>query len=325
MITRRTVLSGIATTGACALASTHAWAQAYPSRAIKFVVPFAPGGVDVTARVVGERVSAALGQPVVVENRPGGAGGSIGAKSVATAEPDGYTLLFSTPGPVTIGPAINRNTGYQTRSFTAVALVSSSPLLLVVHPSLPVRTVPELIAYAKANVGAVHFCSPGYGTQPHLLGELLKIATGAPISHIPYRGSTPAITDLIAGQVQMYFDNVANLLQYVQGGQLRAIALTSDRRDPKFPDLPTMAESGINDFVVSYWNGVLAPAGTPTSVVTKLHGVINQGLASAEMQASLRKLGSDPRSATIEEFGAFLLAENEKWAKVAKAADIKVD
>jgi tripartite-type tricarboxylate transporter receptor subunit TctC len=154
---------------------------------------------------------------------------------------------------------------------------------------------------------------------------MLKVATGAPISHVPYRGSTPAITDLIAGQVQMYFDNVPNLLQFVQAGNLKAIALTSEKRDPKYPDLPTMAEGGLTDFVIAYWNGVLAPAGTPAGVVTKLSGVINEGLRSAEMQASLRKLGAEPQIASVQEFGGFLLAENQKWARVAKAADIKVE
>jgi tripartite-type tricarboxylate transporter receptor subunit TctC len=270
-------------------------------------------------------LSSALGQPFIIENRAGGAGGSVGAKSVATAEPDGYTLLFSTPGPVTISPAVNRNVDYDSRNFAAVAIVSNSPLMLVMNPSVPVTSVQELVAYAKANPGIIHFSSPGYGTQPHLLGELFKVTTGASVTHVPYRGSSPAITDLIGGQVQMYFDNVPNLLQHVQAGALRAIALTSESRSEQFPNLPTVLESGLNGFVATYWNGVLAPAGTPADVVNKLNTVINDGLKSAEMQASLRKLGAEPKSASPQEFGAFLTAEAQKWAAVAKTANIKAD
>jgi tripartite-type tricarboxylate transporter receptor subunit TctC len=226
---------------------------------------------------------------------------------------------------VTISPAVNRNVDYDTRNFAAVALVSNSPLMLVINPSLPVTSVQELVAYAKANPGKIHFSSPGYGTQPHLLGELFKVTTGASVMHVPYRGSSPAITDLIGGQVQMYFDNVPNLLQYVQAGTLRAIALTSDVRSAQFPELPTFAESGLPELVATYWNGVLAPAGTPASVIEKLNSVINDGLRSADMQASLRKLGSEPQSASPQEFTQFLNAEAQKWATVAKAANIKGD
>src|SRR5215470_8681670 len=251
-------------------------AQNYPSRPVKMIVPFAPGGVDVTARIVAERLAAALGQPFVVENRPGGAGGSVGAKAAASAEPDGYTLLFSTPGPSTISPAINRNAGYDVKSFAAVAIVSNSPIMLVVNPSVPAKTVPELIAHAKANPGQVRYPSPGYGTQPHLLGEMLRTVADAPVVHIPYRGSAPSITDLIAGQVHFYFDNIPNVLQQVRAGQLRAMALTTEARDPQFPDLPTVAESGLSGFVATYWNGVLAPAGTPAGIVARLNAVINE-------------------------------------------------
>lgn len=318
----RAALLGI---GIAVLVGSPAVAQTYPSRPIKVIVPFAPGGVDVTARVVMDRLSAVLGQPFVVENRPGGAGGSVGAKAVATAEPDGYTLLFSTPGPSTIGPAINRNAGYETRNFSAVALVSMSPIMLVVNASLPVKSVAELIAFTKANPGKIHYASPGYGTQPHLLGEMLKGATGAAIVHVPYRGSAPAITDLLAGQVQIYFDNVPNLLQHLQAGRLRALALTTQTRDPLYRDIPTMAESGVSGFVASYWNGVLAPAGTPSHVIARLNGAINEGLSTAAMQAALRRLGAEPKSIAPQDFAAFLAAEARLWAAVAKAADIKID
>jgi tripartite-type tricarboxylate transporter receptor subunit TctC len=317
------MLSAALGTPLCALMSP-AGAQTYPNRPVKIVVPFAPGGVDVTARLVADRLAAALGQPFVVENRPGGAGGSVGAKAVASAEPDGYTLLFSTPGPSTISPAINRNAGYDVQSFAAVAIVSNSPIMLAVHPALPARTVTELVDYAKANPGQVRYPSPGYGTQP-LLGEMLRTEAGAPVVHIPYRGSAPSITDLIAGQVHFYFDNVPNLLQQVRAGQLRAMALTTEARDPQFPDLPTVAESGLKGFVATYWNGVLAPAGTPASVIATLNGVINDGLRSPDMQASLRRLGAEPQIMSPEQFAAFLVAESRKWAEVAQAAGIKLE
>src|SRR5262249_38362270 len=189
MISRRNVVSALIGAPFSALAAQCAVAQTYPSRPVKIIVPFAPGGVDVTARIVADRLSAALGQPFVVENRPGGAGGSVGAKVVATAEPDGYTRLVSTPGPATISPAVNEDPRHDITSFAAVAIVSNSPIMLVVNPSVPVKTVPELIAHAKANPGQVRYPSPGYGTQPHLLGEMFKVAAGAPVVHIPYRGS----------------------------------------------------------------------------------------------------------------------------------------
>src|SRR5215212_2919548 len=321
MVARRT-RAAIAAACLCAAFATSAAAQSYPVRPVKIIVPFAPGGVDVTARVVADRLSSALGQPFIVENRAGGAGGSVGAKAVATAEPDGYTLLFSTPGPVTISPAVNRNVDYDSRNFAAVAIVSNSPLMLVINPSLPVNSVAELVAYAKTNPGKIHFASPGYGTQPHLLGELFKVTTGVSITHVPYRGSSPSITDLIAGQVQMYFDNVPNLLQYVRAGTLKAIAMTSEGRSEQFPSLPTVRESGLDGFVATYWNGLLAPAGTPASVVEKLNSVLNEGLKSPEMQATLRRLGAEPKTSSTVEFANFLTAEAQKWAGVAKAADI---
>src|SRR5262245_6212739 len=325
MISRRNVVSVLIGAPFSALAAQRAVAQIYPNRPVKIIVPFAPGGVDVTARIVADRLSASLGQPFVVENRPGGAGGSVGAKVVATAEPDGYTLLFSTPGPATISPAMNKNAGYDITSFAAVAIGSNSPIMLVVNPSVPVKTVPELIAHAKANPGQIRYPSPGYGTQPHLLGEMFKVATGAPVVHIPYRGSAPSITDLLAGQVHFYFDNVPNLLQYVRAGQLRPVALTTETRDPQLPDLPTVAESGLQGFVATYWNGMLAPAGTPAQVTAALNGAINEGLKSPDMQANLRRLGANPASATPAEFAAFIITESRKWSEVARAAEIKVE
>jgi tripartite-type tricarboxylate transporter receptor subunit TctC len=243
MISRRWLLSGAAAAGIWAFAAP-APAQTYPVKPVRIIVPFAPGGVDVTARIVADRLTAALGQPFIVENRPG-AGGSVGAKMVAGSNPDGYTLIFSSPGPVVVSPAINRNAGYDAvKSFAPVAIVSQSPLVLVIHPSVPAKTMKELVAYAQANPGKVHFPSPGFGTQPHLVGEMFKSMTGLDIVHVPYRGSAPAITDLLAGQMQVYFDNFANVLQHIESGKLRAIAVTGDTRSPQMPDVPTMEQGG---------------------------------------------------------------------------------
>ncbi len=326
MITRRILLSALPAAGLCALAAGPAATQSYPNRPIKIIVPFPPGGVDVTARLVADRIAAALGQPVVVENRPGGAGGSVGAKAAASAEPDGYTLFFTTPGPLTIGPAINKNLDYDpVKSFSAVAMVASSPIMLVINPQLPVQSVAELVAYAKGNPGKVNYPSPGFGTQPHLLGEMFKSMTGTIIVHIPYKGSAPSITDLIAGEVQMYFDNTPNVLQFVQAGKLRALALASESRHPKLPGLPTMVESGLPGFVATYWNGLLAPAGTPANIVARLNAAVNDGLKSPDLQATLARLGAEPKGGSPREFAAFIADEAQKWAAVAKAADVKVD
>jgi tripartite-type tricarboxylate transporter receptor subunit TctC len=324
MIDRRRILAALAAASFGAFGAAAA-AQTYPARPVRIIVPFAPGGVDVTARLVADRLTAALGQPFVVENRPG-AGGSVGAKAAAGAAPDGYTLLFSTPGPVAVSPAINRNAGYDTiKSFAPIAMVSMSPLLLVAHPSVPAKSVAELVAHAKANPGKLRFPSPGFGTQPHLVGEMFRVATGADMVHVPYRGSAPSITDLLAGQVHFYFDNFANVLHYVDAGKLRALAVTSDGRSDRVPTLPTMAESGYPAIVAVYWNGMLAPAGTPPAVVDRLNGAINKALASPGLRAALLKLGSEPRPGTAQDFAAFIAVEARRWATIAQATKIKVD
>jgi tripartite-type tricarboxylate transporter receptor subunit TctC len=327
MILKRWFISAALTAAAVCIfaALAPAYAQTYPAKPVRVIVPFAPGGVDVTARLVADRLTAALGQPFVVENRPG-AGGSVGAKVAASADPDGYTLMFSTPGPVVVSPLINRNAGYDTmKNFAPVAMVSQSPLLLVVHPSVPAKTVKELVAHAKANPGKVHFPSPGFGTQPHLVGEMFKSMTGTDLVHVPYRGSAPAITDLLGGQMQLYFDNFANVLQHVQSGKLRALAVTGDARAAKLPQVPTMAQSGYGGIAATYWNGLLAPAGTPATIVARLNAVVNQAVATPELSAALRKLGSDPKTGTSQEFAAFIAAEVQRWGKVVRAANIKVN
>jgi tripartite-type tricarboxylate transporter receptor subunit TctC len=309
-----------------ALAGGAAIAQTYPSRVIKMIVPFPPGGADVIARLIADRLTVALGQPVIVENRPGGAGGTVGAKAVAAADPDGHTLLFTSPGPLTTSAAVYRNLDYDPiKSFAPVATIAMSPFLLVIHPEVPAGSVAEFVAYAKANPAKVSYASAGAGTLPHLFGELLKQRTGIEMLHVPYRGSAPAITDLLAGQVHMYIDNTRNILPFVQAGKLRALAVTSETRAAELPDLPTMPESGHGEFLATYWNGVLAPAGTPTAVIDKLNAAINASLQTADVQAAVARLGMTPKIGSPQDFAGQIATEFAKWTAVAKAADIRVD
>ena len=297
-------------------------AQSYPNRPIKMVVPFAPGGADVIARLVGDQITAALGQPVVIENRPGGAGGTVGTKFVTTADPDGYTLTLASPGPITVAPAVNKTLDYDPlKQLTPVAMIAASPFVVTINPGVPANTVREFVAYAKANPGKVNFASPGFGTSSHLFGELLKQRTGIEIVHVPYRGATPAIADLLAGQVQMFIDNVRNVQSFIQAGKLRALAVTSEKRHPDMPDLPTMAEAGVPGVVGFYWNGVLAPAGTPQPIIERLNTVINAGLRSREAQANIIRLGMEPRLGSPQDFAALIATEHQYWAAVARAAN----
>ncbi|HKA79880.1 MAG TPA: tripartite tricarboxylate transporter substrate binding protein [Xanthobacteraceae bacterium] len=325
-IAARIFLSAIVAAGVSAFAAGVATAQPYPARPIKMVVPFPPGGADVMARLVAEPLSVALGQPVIAENRGGGGGGTVGAKSVAGADADGHTLLFTSPGPLTTSAAVYRNLDYDpVRSFVPVAMIATSPFVLVVHPNVPATSVKEFVTYAKANPGRISYASVGYGTLPHLFFELFKQRTGIEMVHVPYRGSAPAITDLLAGQVQLYIDNTRNIASFIRAGRLKALAVTSEARTPDLPELPTIGESGHGEFLATYWNGVLAPAGTPPPIVEKLNAAINANLQTAETRASVAKLGMAPKIATTREFGALIATEFEKWLAVAKAADIKVE
>jgi tripartite-type tricarboxylate transporter receptor subunit TctC len=295
----------------------YAGAQPYPNHPIKMIVPFAPGGADVIARLVGDQITAALGQPVVHENRPG-AGGVTGTKSIVTAAPDGYTITLASPGPITVAPAVNKNADYNPiRELAPVALIATSPIVLVVNPNVPVKTVKELVAYANANPGKANYASVGFGTSPHLLGELLKQKTGAKIVHVPYRGSSPALVDLLSNQVQFLFDNLRNVHTFISSGKLRALAVTSETRSPALPDVPTMKEAGVDGFVDVYWNGVLAPGGTPSDIVGKLNAVINAGLNTPVMKENLTKLDMQPKPATPAEFAAFIKAGLQKWSDIA--------
>jgi tripartite-type tricarboxylate transporter receptor subunit TctC len=267
-----------------------------------------------------------LGQPFVIENRPGGAGGTVGAKSVAVAEPDGYTLLFSSPGPLVTAAAVYKNLDYDpVKNFAPIAMLIYAPQMLVVHPSVPAKTFAEFVAYAKANPGKITFGSSGYGTQPHILGEMLKHAAGIKLVHIPYRGAGQSVTDLLAGQVQMIFETTAILLPHVQGDRLRALAVATETRSPMLPHVPTTAESGYPKILASFWSGLLAPAGTPAAIVDKLNATVNEILKSKEAQDGLARLGAEAKIGAPKDFAAFIAAETPRWAAIANETGIKVD
>ena len=298
-------------------------AETYPDRMIKIVVPFTPGGpVDLVARLVAQRMAPALGQSVVIENRPGGAG-LIGVKTVVNAAPDGYTLLFGNVSTLAVVPAVTRNRDYDpARDFVPVAKVSDSPEVLVVDPALPVRSVGEFIAFAKARPGTLNFGSSGYGNATHLSAEWFKSKTGIDVVHVPYKGLSDVLTGLVGGQVAMAFGAIEGVLPLAQQGKVRPLAVTAATRFPLVPDLPTMIESGVAGFVVTSFEGVVAPAGTPAAVVARLNAVVNESVGSRQVQTRFAQLGIQPSSSTPQEFAAFFAAENRKWAAIVADAHI---
>jgi tripartite-type tricarboxylate transporter receptor subunit TctC len=304
-----------------------AHAQTYPDRPIKVVVPFPAGGpTDGTARIISDRLGAVLGQTIVVENRGGGAGGSIGAKFVATSDPDGYTLLLTPGGSLTTGPAVHTNIGYDpAKAFVPIAQVIDTPQVVVVHQDVPVKTMAELVTYAKANPGKITWGSQGFGTAPHLLAELFKLDAGVNILHVPYRGTAPMLAAIIAGEVQMAADPMPTVLPHIQSGKLRPLAVTNARRSPKLPDVPTVIEAGFPKLEATFWLGVVAPAGTPPAIVNKLNAAFRESLAPPETRARLDALGADIKIGTPAEFGKLLADELAKWTAVAKAANIRVE
>lgn len=301
-----------------------AWAQAYPSKPIKIVSPFAPGGFnDVLSRLVGQKMSEDFGQPVLVDNRPG-ANMIIGSGMVAKSAPDGYTLLMAAV-PHVINPSLYALPYDPVSSFTPIALITTVPSILVVHPSLPVTTVQELITYGKANPGKLFFGSVGTGSSYHMAGELFKTLTGVDMLHVPYKGSAPAMTDLLAGRFQVFFANSVSVIPHIRSGQLRALAVTSLKRSSILPELPTVSESGIPGFSASSWYGLLGPAGMPAEVVRKINAEINAITAAPDFKERLTKDGADPLRATPEEFAKVIRDDVQMWAKVVKERGIKAD
>jgi tripartite-type tricarboxylate transporter receptor subunit TctC len=304
-----------------------AQAQPYPNRPIRMVVPFPAGGpTDNMARIISDRLGAVLGQTVVVENRGGGAGGSVGAKAVATADPDGYTILITPGGALTTGPAVHKNIGYDpVKVFVPVAYLIEAPLIVAVHPDVPAKTLAEFLAYAKANPGKVSWGSQGFGTAPHLLAELFKLETGANIVHVPYRGTAPMLAAVVAGQVQIVIDPTTTALPQVESGKLRPLAVTSKERFAKLPNVPTTIEAGFPQLQNTFWLGVVAPAGTPAEIIGKLNAAFHESLKPPETRARLANLGAEIKVGTPAEFGKVLADELAKWTAVVKAANIKAE
>jgi tripartite-type tricarboxylate transporter receptor subunit TctC len=315
--------------GAAAVLPAFAWswparAETYPSRPVRWIVSFAAGGAnDIVARLLGQFLSDKLGQQIIVEDR-GGAGGNIGMAAVLSSPPDGYTIGFVAPN-----NAINA-TLYDNLPFDFIrdsAPVAGTMLLtnvLVVHPSVPARTVAEFIGYAKANPGKVYFASSGTGASPHMSGELFKAMTGIDMIHVPYRGAGPAMTDLLPGRVQLMFDNLPSSIEHIRAGRLRALGVTASTRSPALPDVPTIGET-VPGYEVSVWNGISAPRGTPPEIIDTLNRAVNAVLANPRLKARFADLGGAPMPMTPAEFGDLVVAETAKWAKVVKLSGAKPD
>jgi tripartite-type tricarboxylate transporter receptor subunit TctC len=325
MIARRFVLCIVAAFAVLGMVDRAA-AQNYPDRLIKMVVPYPAGGpIDLTARLVAQRLGPILGQTVIIENR-GGAGGALGTKAVAAAEPDGYTLLFGNASALVVGPAVYRFRDYDTvKHFTPIAKVTEGYEVLVVAPDFPPRNVQELIAYSKVNPGKLNFGSMGYGNLTHLVAELFKLRTGTDFVHVPYKGSPEAVAGIVAGQVHILFGEVAGLLPLVREGKIRALGVASVGRNALAPELPTLIEGGLPDFVALTFTGVVAPAGTPAPIVNKLNAAINEVLKSPDAVAALGKLGAEVRTGSPADFGAFIAKERDKWVDVVTRTGIKAE
>jgi tripartite-type tricarboxylate transporter receptor subunit TctC len=309
---------GIALAAALAAVAAPSFGQAYPNRPVRVVVPLSAGGfADVPARIIAPRLSNALGQQVFVENKPG-AGATIGTDFVAKSKPDGYTLLFSGT-PHVIAPWLYKSVPYDAlKDFTPIMQVAAGPYVLVVNPQLPVNSVQELIAAAKAQPGKIDFASSGNGSAQHLVAALFNSAAGIDLNHVPYKGSGPAMQDLLSGQVKVSFAGVPNVLPHVKAGRLRALGVTTTRRVPEMPDVPTIAESGVPGYEATLWLGLLAPAGTPPEIVQRIYTETAKVLQDPELLPSFRAAGVDPAVIPPQDFGPFLRAEYEKWGKVVR-------
>jgi tripartite-type tricarboxylate transporter receptor subunit TctC len=305
--------------------SDDARAQIYPDKPIRLIVPAAPGGpTDIPARLLSQ-ILPKLGQPVVIENRAG-AGGAIGARAVVAAPPDGYTLLVGNTSVFAVAPAVSASAGYDpTRQLAAVAKFSESYQILVVRPDFPAKSAEELIALAKRRPGELNYAHTGVGGLPHMTGELFKSAAAVDIVGVPYKSGGESVTAVLGGQVQMTFESITILLPLIREGRLRALAVTSRKRTPLAPDLPTMIEAGVPDYEVTTFNGVAAPAGTPPAIVVRLNIAINEGLVAPEMQETITKLGAVAAPISAADFAAFIRAQERKWSAVAKAANIRID
>jgi len=301
-------------------------AQNYPERVVRIINPYPPGGsVDVMARILAQKLSDDLGQQFIVENRAGG-GGNTGSDFVAKAEPDGYTLLFTAPGPLTVNQTLYSKLSFDpAKDFAPIALFATAPIVLIVNPAVPANDVRELIALAKKEPGKINFASAGNGTTNHLSGELFKSMAQIDIVHVPYRGAGPAMNDLVGGHVQMFFDLMPVVLPQIAAGKVRALANAGIKRPAALPNVPTVAEQGLPGFDASAWYGLVAPAKTPEPVLAKLRDAVAKALKAPDMVARIHELGSEPGTVSGKDFGAFLAAETRKWADVIRTSGAKAD
>ncbi len=301
-------------------------AQPYPSKTIRIIVPFAPGGnVDITARLVAPGLQEALGQTVIVENKPG-AGGTIGADMVAKSPPDGYTLLMGSNSTFSVAPSLYPKNPYNAlRDFAPVIMIASAPFVLVTNPGLAAKDTKELVALAKASPGKLTMSSAGTGSSNHLVGELFQEISGARFTHIPYKGSGQALTDLMGGQVNLHFDQITSAASHIQGGKLRAIMVTAPNRVPMLPDVPTAAEAGYPAFEATNVTGLIAPAGTPRDIVDKVNAATQKVIAQAAVREKFAGIGAETTGGTPEQFGAYIRDDLSKWTRIVKDANVKVD
>jgi tripartite-type tricarboxylate transporter receptor subunit TctC len=313
--------------GSVLMAASAAYAQTYPNRPIKVIVPFPPGGpTDGMARIISDRLGQVLGQSIVIENRGGGAGGSNGAKSVASADPDGYTILMTPGGSLTTGPAVHKNIGYDPlKAFTPVGQLIETHQFICVHPDVPVKTLPELVTYAKANPGKISYGTQGFGTGTHLLTELLRLDAKIDIVSVPYRGTGPMLAAILAGEVQMVTDPSTTILPHILAGRVRPLAVITNERSPKLPDVPTTAEVGYPKLNSPFWLGVVAPAGTPPDIVNKLNAAFRESLNDPATRQRLDTLGAEIKIDTPETFGRMIASQLALWNGVVAAAGIKGD
>ena len=327
--TRRFALGSIASAvvlGAGLLGGTSALAQAYPTKPVTIIVPFAAGGTtDILARIIGQALTAELGQSVVVDNRAG-AGGNIGGQAAAKATPDGHTLFMGTVGTHAINASLYKKMPFDpVKDFAPLTRVANVPNLLVANPAQPYKSVKDLIAYARANPGKVNFGSSGNGSSIHLSGELFKSLAKVDMQHVPYKGSAPAVTDLLGNQIGIMFDNMPSAIQHVRSGKLVPLAVTTAKRSPELPNVPTIAEAGVPGYEATSWFGMFAPAGTPAPVLAKLNAAIVKVLAQPDVKKKINEQGAEVYSETPEQFAAFIQAESVKWGKVVKESGASLD
>lgn len=308
-----------------ALMTSMLWAQSWPTKPVRMIIAFPPGGpTDLVSRVLAQKLSEQLGQQVIVDNKPG-AGGNIAAEMAAKAAPDGYTIFYNTSA-IVIGPALYGKVNYDTlKDFTPVLLTASVPMVLVVNPQLPARSVKEFVDLAKTRSGALNYSSSGTGTITHLASAMMSTQTGIQTQHIPYKGSAPGLVDLASGQTQFMIDTINTVLPYVRDNRLRGLAVTSAKRSPLLPDLPTLAEAGISGFEAAAWQGIVVPTGTPNEIVQKLNAEVNKALTHPDIRSRLAAQGADILGGTPAEYAAYLRSEMPRWAKAVKDSGAKAE